>query len=437
MKKLLLIIGVFLLAFHPGIAQTYTSYFTGNSTDMVVNGLGGVCMMGGATENDNAMRWFLQRANGGDVLVIRASGSDGYNSYMFSQLGETVNSVETIVFHSAAASQEAYVQERIQQAEAIWIAGGDQWDYVSYWRDTPVANMINNAISERTIVIGGTSAGMAILGGAYFTAENGTITSSEALSNPYASDLTISNEPFLQVPFMNQVITDTHYDDPDRRGRHLAFLARAYTDYGVPYFGIACEEYTAVTIDPNGEARVFGSYPDFEDVAYFLVPNCSLAEGRPEVCAPGQSLDWDRDGEAVKVFRVNGTPTGLYTFDLVDWDMGSNGDWEDWSAASGLFTAAPGAELDCAAVATTQPWVNKSATVYPNPARGGELFVSLSDSQAARLVLRTMDGRVVATDFEEGDRLQMNLPDNLQQGVYHLEIETASGVVKRRVVIMR
>lgn len=66
------------------IAQSYTSYFTGDVADAVVSPLGGTCMMGGATENDYAMRWFLERSGGGDILVIRASGSDGYNDYLSS-----------------------------------------------------------------------------------------------------------------------------------------------------------------------------------------------------------------------------------------------------------------------------------------------------------------------------------------------------------------
>ena len=98
-------------------AQSYTSYFSGNETDAQTQPQGGVCMMGGATEHDNAMRWFLQRADGGDVLVLRASGADGYNSYLYSELGETVNSVETIVFNNASAATEPYVQQAIQQAE--------------------------------------------------------------------------------------------------------------------------------------------------------------------------------------------------------------------------------------------------------------------------------------------------------------------------------
>ena len=70
--------------------------------------------MGGATEDDNAMKWFLEQANGGDVLILRTSGSDGYNQYFYSQLGISVNSVETIVFDNASASnQKLYTLKNI------------------------------------------------------------------------------------------------------------------------------------------------------------------------------------------------------------------------------------------------------------------------------------------------------------------------------------
>jgi cyanophycinase-like exopeptidase len=129
--------------------------------------------MGGATENEHAMKWFLERANGGDILVLRTSGSDGYNDYFYSNLGVQVNSVETIVFHNALASDEPYIQQKIQQAEAIWFAGGDQWTYISNWRNTSIEALINTAISERKCVIGGTSAGMAIQGRILFFCSTG------------------------------------------------------------------------------------------------------------------------------------------------------------------------------------------------------------------------------------------------------------------------
>ena len=78
MKQLVII--MLLLMFVKVSSQTYTSYFNGNATDIISNRLGGVCMMGGASEHDEAMKWFLQWANGGDILVFRASDSNDYNN---------------------------------------------------------------------------------------------------------------------------------------------------------------------------------------------------------------------------------------------------------------------------------------------------------------------------------------------------------------------
>ncbi|MFT5279789.1 MAG: cyanophycinase-like exopeptidase, partial [Bacteroidia bacterium] len=272
--------------------------------------------MGGASEHDEAMKWFLQQANGGDILVLRASGSDGYNDYLYSDLGVTVNSVETIVFNNSNASNSAYVQDKVAKAEAIWMAGGNQWNYVSYWRNTPIDSLINIGLTERNIVIGGTSAGMAVQGGLYFSAENGTVTSAAALANPYNIDMTVDSTDFLHNDYLQDVITDTHYDDPDRKGRHVAFLARAVVDYGVSAKGIACDEYTAVCIDQAGLATVYGEYPEYDETIYFLQVNCEVADNVPETCVSGSSLTWNHAGQAVKVYVVKGTEFGANTFSL-------------------------------------------------------------------------------------------------------------------------
>ncbi|MBP7463875.1 MAG: cyanophycinase, partial [Bacteroidales bacterium] len=240
----LIIISSLLLIAVANYAQSYTSYFTGSSTNVTTQPDGGICLMGGATENDEAMKWFLQRANGGDILVLRASGSDGYNDYLYAELGVTVNSVETIVFNTADAVNDFYVQTRIQNAEAIWFAGGDQWNYVNYWKNSPVETLVNNSIQQRNIVIGGTSAGMAILGSHYFSAQNGTVTSATALANPFHNLVSIGGNDFLNAGVLGNTITDTHYDNPDRRGRHVVFMARMATDFAIEPRGIACDEYT-------------------------------------------------------------------------------------------------------------------------------------------------------------------------------------------------
>ncbi|NND93595.1 MAG: cyanophycinase [Flavobacteriales bacterium] len=328
-------------------SQSYTYYLTGDTTDVSPATMPGICLMGGASEHDNAMIWFLERANGGNVLVIRASGSDGYNDYLYSDLGVTLQSVETIVFDNSSAAEDPFVLDRISKAEAIWIAGGDQWDYVSYWRNSSVGTLLNTHILIKQSPIGGTSAGMAILGGTYFSAENGTITSSTALNNPFANSLTLGYEDFLHAPYLQHTVTDTHYDDPDRKGRHITFLARMAADQGVIARGIACDEYTSVCIDENGIARVFGEYPTYDDFAYFLQANC---EGPidPEICQEGSPLTWDRNDAAVKVYFVQGDWEGTKHLDLNDWTTGSGGIWQNWWVESGSLTELENEEPECA-----------------------------------------------------------------------------------------
>lgn len=315
-------------------AKNYVSYFTGNKMDKITTPQGGICLMGGATENDEAMKWFLKRANGGDILVLRTSGSDGYNSYLYTSLGIAVNSVETIVFKNAKANSDKYILDKINNAEAIWFAGGDQWEYISYWRNTPISEAINKVI-KRKAVIGGTSAGMAIQGSFYFSAQNGTITSQEALLNPFDTKITVSKEPFLDNAILKDVITDTHYDNPDRKGRHVTFLARIINDYNIQAKGIACEEYTAVCIDEKGIARVFGSYPSKEDVAYFIIPNTEIADNKPEVCKPNNPLEWNQNQAAIHVYEVKGTNAGTNTFNLNNWSEGKGGIWKKWFVENG------------------------------------------------------------------------------------------------------
>lgn len=303
--------------------------------------------MGGATEDDNAMKWFLERANGGDVLVIRTSGSDGYNDYLYNQLGIPLNSVETIVFNNPSAANESYIHQKIQAAEAIWIAGGDQWNYISYWRGTAIDSLINDGILNRNMAIGGTSAGMAILGGHYFSAQYGTVTSATALSNPFDLDITVDNTPFINLPILQDVVTDTHYDDPDRKGRHVVFLARMLHDHGISAKGIACDEYTAVCIDENGMASVYGEYPDYGDYAYFLQVNCEYPFNTPETIQANTPLTWNMNGEALKVYLAPGTVDGSVQFDLNNWRDGVDGIWKNWYVNNGTLIQQNGAQIDC------------------------------------------------------------------------------------------
>lgn len=380
--------------------------------------------MGGATENDNAMRWFLERANGGDVVVLRASGEDGYNDYFYSDLGVTVNSVETILCLDPTSGADSYVLQQVQNAEALWFAGGDQWDYVSYWRNTPLEDVFNDLILNKKITIGGTSAGCAIQGQAYFSAENGSVTTNIALNNPYHNTMTLGYDDFLQNPFLLNTITDTHYDNPDRRGRHAAFLARLYTDYGVPFYGIGVEEYTAVCIDENGLARVYGSYPDYDDFAFFLQPNCPTPN-HPEICNADDPITWTRDEAALKVIRIPGTEDGSATIDLLDWKSISGADtmWQNWWIDAGdIFFSENQQPIDCSSAMATLD--NFELRLMPNPATDFIRLTKPIDGMAVYQIV-TLSGKIMQSgNWQTGQPLNIQ---NLPGGMYVITLNSKMG----------
>ena len=172
---------------------------------------------------------------------------------------------------------------------------------------------------------------------------------------------------------MKDVITDTHFDNPDRRGRLMAFIARAYKDNNKKISGIACEEYTAVFIDTNMIATVFGGQPAYDDNAFFVKIDCA-GNNAIEQCTNGNPLNWKQDSTVVKVYHVQADTTGSRYFDLRNFSGNANyansgGIWEDWWVENGVFHSRNGSALNCLpnAVAGTQNG-NVSFKLFPNPA---------------------------------------------------------------------
>jgi cyanophycinase-like exopeptidase len=423
MRKIILL---FLLSIQFTVAQDYTEYHTGSPTDVTTNHQPGACLMGGASEHDNAMIWFLNKADGGDVVVLRASGSDGYNDYFFTDLGVTINSVTTFVIDSAAGATDPYLLQRIANAEAIWFAGGDQYDYVSYFKDNTMEDALNDFVNIKQGVIGGTSAGLAILGGSYFSAQYGTLSDAVALRNPYHPRVTIGHNDFLDIPYLNNVITDCHYDDPDRRGRHSVMLARIATDNTTRSFGIACNEYTAVCLEPDGKAYVYGDYPTYDEFAYFLQANC-VTDYEPETCVSGSPLTWDRSNEAIKVYKVPGTNAGVNYFDLSDWETGSGGEWRNWSVDNGIFTSEAGANPQCTLSAPEYNLAEIKA--YPNPFL--DHIQIIAPSRIKDVKLYNVLGNLMLTKLNTDNTIDTSI---LSSGIYFLRLETTTGIQTSKVI---
>ena len=239
---------------------------TGPSTRAVV-------LMGGGPEVDEATRVFVGAARGGDVLVIRATGSvDSYTKYFSTDLtyAPPPSSVETLRVDVPSAAAAASVRCRLAAAEALWLPGGDQWHYLGLWPPAFSAAFV------RDVPTGGTSAGAMSLGEWAFTAERGSVTSAEALADPLGPSITVAESPYAQLELGGWLV-DTHFDTRNREGRLLTFLARM----PLPSFGIGIAESTALVIE-GGRYRVHGS----GTVSLYS------ASG-PAILAPGAPLSLD------------------------------------------------------------------------------------------------------------------------------------------------
>lgn len=301
---------------------------TGDTSDVQTTTTPGFVLMGGGTDVDAAIAWMLQRSGGGDVVVIRASGTNAYNDYMYGLVN--VNSVETLLIDSKSLANNQQVANRIKQAECLFIAGGDQWQYVSYWKGTKVNDAINYLINTKKVPVGGTSAGCMILGQAVSDAKNGSVTSAQVLNNPY-NNLATFTTGFLKINVLSQTITDTHYDTRDRRGRQFGWLARLFQDSGyIKAKGIGVSEKTAVCIDENNMGKVYGS-----GKAYFLAAQTS--KGIPENCSHGNPLSWIKKKQAVSAYLITGSNTGNGEVNLNTWQNFTGGTAQWWWSNSGTF----------------------------------------------------------------------------------------------------
>jgi cyanophycinase len=353
-----------------------------------------VALVGGGYDVGEAFRWMIAqagitKATGGRFLIIRASGSDAYNPYIYSKLGEVdtttprnyemvggadlgLTSVETLIIPSRKAAEDPFVLNVVARANAIFIAGGDQADYYKEWQETPLNKVLQGAI-RAGIPVGGTSAGTAMLGQYAFAALNDTVDSATALKDPFSRYITIdplntsSNKfvqtgSFLNIPSLAKVITDDHLNTRDRLGRLFTFVARIGNGCsgGVEHFssviGMGIDEETALLVSGKaGHARVelaANPYnPENTTPAYAAQNSAYLVRytRAPSLCIQGKPLV---DNTGIQVYRLSAQPTvpslsptaaqssfkaGAW-FNLADWTAQTVQTYPDGSSLNGPYS---------------------------------------------------------------------------------------------------
>ncbi|MFP4547769.1 MAG: Type 1 glutamine amidotransferase-like domain-containing protein [Fidelibacterota bacterium] len=219
---------------------------------------GSLMLVGGGKENYNdwsdlPYQWFVNKADSGIIINIDVDeASDWYPSY-FRSLGANNDSQALQIANKTAANDSA-TYKLLVRAKGIFMEGGNQWDYVSTWKNTLVAEAIKKVFAEGG-VIGGTSAGLAVLGEVVFDAKFGSSYPDEAAENCRHSDIHLSNDLFDLMP---GVLTDSHFHPRGRMGRLVPMMAKWTTDTGQELIGIGVDDKTAFCVDENYKGIVYG-----------------------------------------------------------------------------------------------------------------------------------------------------------------------------------
>lgn len=247
----------------------------------------GVALMGGGGNVDAAFKFIALRAGKGHIVILRAVSDDSFDpddgdyGQKFMKEWGPVASAETIVFHNREASSDPRVLAILNSADGIFVAGGDQSNYIRYWKGTAVQTALNAHIhAERPI--GGSSAGLAILGHYSYTAfDGGSMESKTALANPFDAGMTLESD-FIHAHWLESVMTDSHFSARSRLGRTLAFLARFNKDNPeAKVFGVGIDEKTALLLGSSGVASLAGGSAGSAWIVLPTRPPSVLEQGQP------------------------------------------------------------------------------------------------------------------------------------------------------------
>lgn len=216
-------------------------------------------LVGGGTEtkngwSDQPYQWFVEQSSNKKVAIISyANVEDNWLRDYFISLGAL--EAKDFKIGRNEANNQALIEE-LQGYTAFFFKGGDQNKYYSYYKNSLFFDLLNSKINQGC-VLGGTSAGMAILSSIVFTAENGSIYPEDGLKNMSSKYFTLEDD-FIDV--LSNTIADTHFAERGRLPRLISMLAyweKHQNAQGT--LGVGVDDKTALCIDTNGIGTVYGT----------------------------------------------------------------------------------------------------------------------------------------------------------------------------------
>ncbi|MEM8710636.1 MAG: cyanophycinase [Planctomycetota bacterium] len=206
--------------------------------------------------------WMVSQTQsaGPSVAIVGVAGADSAAAAAFAGAG--AGQILQVAASATSANSSA-VAQAISGADIVWIRGGDQAEYIEAWAGTATEAAIRSVYASGGVV-GGTSAGCAVLSGIVYDARSGSLPSDAALSDPFDDRMTFT-EDFLDLApaLLGDALFDTHFTERGRVARLALQVARLRrssaggTDRQVVGYGV--DDQTALCVYPDGTAEVLGA----------------------------------------------------------------------------------------------------------------------------------------------------------------------------------
>ena len=238
----------------PARLVTLLAAFCWSTSLAAQTGRGALFVVGGGTQPAALVQEFVKLAGGpkAHIVVMAQASASGERSGEakaedLRKLGATA---KNLWFDRTLADNDSLVR-LLDSATGIWFGGGDQNRLAAVIRGTKMERAIR-ARWERGAVVGGTSAGAAVLSTPMITGEElGTRRdTTEAWTRIERGSVEVDSG----FAFITNAVIDQHFVRRKRGNRLLSLVLAS-----PPHLGAGIDEGTAIIVEPSGRWRVMGA----------------------------------------------------------------------------------------------------------------------------------------------------------------------------------
>lgn len=217
---------------------------------------GHLLIVGGGEQPEALVRRFVELAGGPGkariVVVPMASGEPAATGEEKAADLRALGAEASVLLLSRAQAESAGSARALDQVTGIWFTGGDQVPLAEVLRDTPVLAAMRQRY-EAGAVIGGTSAGAAIMSDSMLT---GNQRRPDSLGY-YGDEYDGVRRDYIQIVpglgFLHGAVVDQHFLRRERHNRLLSVVLERPT-----LLGVGIDEGTALEVEPDGTWLVLG-----------------------------------------------------------------------------------------------------------------------------------------------------------------------------------